>query len=391
MGIFSKKKVKSELVLVFDIGSSSVGGELFMMQAGSAPKILFSLREQIPLEDELSPDKLVTSTVKALKLVASTICMKGLGVPKKIHCVLSSPWYASQSRVIKLEKNTPFIFTTKLADSLIQKEIALFQEEYVLKGHSKEKIRAIELKNMKTLLNGYVTHMPQNQKTKELEMTIFVSMCEEDFLVKVEQTIKTHFNVKEIKFSSFIMAAFTVARDMFVNKESFLLVNIGGEVTDISMIKKDAVKESISFPAGRNFIIRGVASGLKGTSLSQAKSYLSLYKDGHMSDASLKKVEPAIDKIKNAWLTKFQEAISNLTNDISVPATVFITVDHTLIDFFSEIIKTEEFNQYTLTESKFRVVFLGVQALHGIALFDGEINRDAFLIIESIYINNFLS
>jgi len=117
---------------------------------------------------------------------------------------------------------------------------------------------------------------------------------------------------------------------------------------------------------------------------------LSLYKDGHIADTSLKKVESVISKVKNTWLAKFQEAISNLTNDISIPATVFITVDHSLVDFFSEIIKTEEFNQYTLTESKFRVVFLGIQALHGIAIFDGEVNRDPFLIIESIYINNFL-
>ncbi|MDQ3076154.1 MAG: hypothetical protein M3Q34_03440 [bacterium] len=390
MGIFSKKQVKSELALVFDIGSSSVGGALFLMQDTGVPKIIFSVRELIPLEEELNPDRLLSSTIKALKIVASTICMKGLGSPKRIYCVLSSPWYASQTRVIRLEKNTPFVFTTKLADNLIQKEIALFQEEYIIKGHNDEKIRAIELKNMKTLLNGYVTHMPQNQKGKELEMTIFLSMSEEDFLVKVEEAIKTHFNVKEIKFSSFVMASFTVARDMFVNKESFLLVNIGGEVTDISMIKKDAVKESISFPAGRNFIVRGVASDLKDSSLALAKSYLSLYKDGHMSDTSLRKVEPSINKVKDAWLTKFQEAISNLTNDISIPATVFITVDHDLVEFFSEIIKTEEFNQYTLTESKFRVVFLGVQALHGIAVFDTEVNRDPFLIIESIYINNFL-
>jgi cell division ATPase FtsA len=388
VGIFSKSKVSNDLALVFDIGSSSVGGAFFVMEKNGAPKILFSVREQIPIEEELTPDKLFHATIAALKIVASTICMKGLGNPSKIHCVLSSPWYASQTRVIRLEKDTPFIFTEKLADSLIQKEIVVYEEEYVSKEH-KDKIRAIELKNMSVTLNGYPTRTPENQKARELEMTIFISMSEENFLAKVEDTIMTHFNKRDIKFSSFAMAAFTVARDMFVNKESFLLVNIGAEITDISMIKKDTLKESISFPHGRNFIIRGLANALT-IPLPLAKSYLSLYKDGHMSDANLAIIEPMLTKIKDEWLTKFEEAISNLTNDISIPSTVFITVDHELVDFFSNIIKTEEFNQYALTESKFRVVFLGVQALHGIAIFDTNVTRDPFLIIESIYINNFL-
>ena len=390
-GIFSKlfQKNRDELVLLFDVGSSSVGGAFFVMQSSGAPKIIYSNRESIVLENELDPDKFLDSTIKALKTVTSNLCVKGVGSPSRVFCVLSSPWYAAQTRTIKLEKNVPFIFTNKLADSLIQKEISLFKEEYKIKDHETDTIRPIELKNMKTILNGYPTTLPNNQKIKELEMTVFISMAGEDILKRIEETINLHFHLKTIKFSSFAMASFAVARDIFINQENFLLVNIGGEVTDISMIKKDSVKDSISYPSGRNFIIRGIASDMK-CALSEAKSYLSLYKDGHMSEESLQKFEPVITKYKTQWLKKFQEALSNLTNDISIPSTIFITVEHDLVEFFSEIIKKEQFSQYSLTESKFKVVFLGNQVLHGIAVFEQEINRDPFLIIESIYINRFL-
>jgi hypothetical protein len=348
------------------------------------------MREPIPLEEEISIDKLITLTVKTLNVVVSKICMMGLGRPSRMYCVLSSPWYASQTRVLKLEKNTPFIFTEKLADSLIQKEIALFKEEYKEKdSHPDNQIRPIELKNMKTVLNGYDTLRPLNQKAKVLEMTIFASVSQEQILKKVEETIERHFHSREIRFSSFVMSSFTVARDMFVNQDNFLLINIGGEVTDISMIKKEIIQESVSYPAGRNFIIRNVAKGL-GVSLVEAKSLISLYKDGHMADVTEKKAEEVISSIKTRWLKKFQESLSNLTNDISIPATIFITVDQDLAEFFSNIIKTEEFNQYTLTESKFRLIFLSTSALHGIATFEEDAIRDPFLIIESIYINRFL-
>lgn len=388
--IFSKSKNQGELVLVFDIGSSSVGGALFYMQETGAPKIIYSTREPISLEKELNIDNFFSLTIKALKVVAGKVCMKGGGAPNRIFCTLSSPWCASQIRTIEYERNTPFIFTSKFADELIQKELAIFNNEHSIKEGGENKIRPIEMKNMQTILNGYPTVSPYNQKAEKLEMTLFISMGEEEILKKIEDTIHIHFHNKTIKFSSLVMSSFTVARDMFVNQKNFLLINIGGEITDISMIKKDSIQESVSYPIGRNFVMRELTYKLK-CSIDEATSYLSLYKDGHMSDAHLRKIEPIIDNIKAEWLDKFQVSLSTLTNDISIPATIFITVDQDVVDFFSEIIKTEQFNQYTLTESKFRVIFLGTEALHGIVSFaDDHIPHDSFLIIESIYINHFL-
>ncbi|KKR79884.1 MAG: hypothetical protein UU24_C0001G0043 [Candidatus Nomurabacteria bacterium GW2011_GWA2_40_9] len=387
----ASSKNNGELVLVFDIGSSSVGGALFYMGKRDIPKIVFSMREPIPIEEELDIDRFLFLTLKALKLVAGTICMKGYGAPKRIFCILSSPWYASQIRIVRLEKETPFTFTNKLADELIQKEIIITEEEYLVKNERTEnKVRPIELKNMKTILNGYATPTPLNQKAKVLEMNIFVSMSGDNILNKIEESIQQNFHGPTIKFSSFMMASFTVARDVFVNQDNFLLINIGGEVTDIAMIKKDVLRESVSYPAGSNFIVRGVANQLK-CNIDEAKSYVSMYKEGHIEANILKKIDPVMAKLKTQWLKKFQESLSNITNDISIPATIFITVDPSLADFFSDIIKTEEFNQYSLTESKFRVFFLSTQALHGIVVFDTDTNRDVFLIIEAIYINNFLS
>lgn len=390
MGIFSKPKEEKELALVFDIGSSSVGGAVFEIQKGGIPKIILSIREPITLEEKIDTNRFLFLTIKSLEVVASRICLMGIGKPSKIFCVLSSPWYASQTRIIKLEKNTPFVFTSKLADDLIKKEVGLFEEEHLAKfSDTDNKIRIIEFKSMKTMLNGYETPNPFEKKAKKIEMTVFISMSGEKVLKKIEETIFRHFHSVEIKFSSFVMASFAVARDMFIKQEDFLLVDIGGEITDIAMIKKNILGDSISYPLGPNFIIRKVADSLK-CSLSEAKSLVSLYKDGHATESTEKKLEPVISKLETEWLKGFQESLVNLSDDISVPATIFITVDQDLADFFSKIIKTEQFNQYTLTESEFHIIFLGTQTLHGITAFNDNINRDPFLIIESIYINRFI-
>ena len=390
MGIFSGPKEKDELALVFDIGSSSVGGALFWTQKSGIPKIIFSIREPIALEEELNIDRFLSLTLQSLGVVANKFHKAGLGAPKKIFCVLSSPWYVSQTRKIRLEKNTPFTFTSKLADSLIQKEINIFEEErladYV---RNDSKVRVIEIKSIKTILNGYTTDQPLNQKTKEVEITVFISISPEQILDKMANVISQHFKHKDMEFSSFVITSLAVTQSVFTDQEDFLLVDIGGEMTDISMIKKNVLRESISFPIGPNFIIRGVASVLHCT-LDEAKSLISLHKDGHMDYRTKQKLEPVISELKKYWLKKFQESLANLSNDISMPATIFVTVDQDLEDFFSETIQTEQFSQYTLTESKFKVTFLNPQALHGIAFFKENIIRDPFLIIESIYINHYL-
>ena len=390
MRIFSKKKEKEKLILVFDIGSSSVGGVLFVAQKSGVPKIVFAIREPITLEKNINIDRFLSLTIKSLDIVASKIYTAGVGVPAEIFCVLSSPWHVSQTRVIKLEKNTPFIFTSKLADSLIQKEIALFEEEHSTKYlHTGNPVRSIEFKNIKTMLNGYETPNPLNQKAKELEMTIFISISPKQILNKIEKIIERYFYCKQIKFSSFTLASFIIVRDMYINQENFLLIDIGGEVTDVSMVKKNILHGSISFPLGYNFIIRGIASA-SHSSLNEAKSFISLFKNEHAIESVTKKLSLIVSKLKTEWLQKFQESLANLSNDISIPSTIYMAVDKNLADFFYQTIETEQLNQYTLTESKFKVIFLDLDVFYGKVIFEKNIIRDPFLIIDSIYINRFL-
>lgn len=378
------------MVLVFNIGSSSVGGALFWAQSSGIPKIIFSVREQVIIEEKIDIDRFLLLTTQALEIVVNKIYKAGLGAPSKIFCVLSSPWHVSQTRIISLKKNTPFVFSTKLADDLIQKEIKLFEEERLAKFMSVgNSVRTIELKNIQTMLNGYETAQPLDKKAEELEMTIFISMSGEQVLKKIENTIGKHFHLSPIKFSSFMLASFTVVRDMYLKQENFLLVDIGGEVTDISMTKKNVLRESTSFPLGRNFLTRRVAFGL-GCTLDEASSLISLFKDGHAEESTAKKLASMMDGLRAEWLKQFQESLANLSHDISIPATIYIAIDKDLADFFSDTIKTEQFNQYTLTESKFEVIFLSTELLHGIAAFEESVIREPFLIIDSIYINRFL-
>ncbi len=360
-----------------------------MTQKSGVPKIIFSVTEPIPVGEVVESNRFLSLMTKSLQIVADKVYHAKLGAPSRIFCVLSSPWYMSQTRTISLKKNTPFIFTAKLAEELVQKEIKIFEEERSAKYMNMDNLfRTIELKNIKTILNGYETSQPLNQKAKELEITIFISTGGEQVLKKIEDTIGKYFHFKSINFSSFAMASFTIVRDINTKGEDFLLVDIGGEITDVFMIKKNALCESISFPLGRNFLTRGVVAGLNCT-LDEANSFISLLKDGHAEGKFDKEVTPIINKLRSEWLLTFQKSLADLSSDISIPSYIYVTIDKEMADFFSETIKTEQFNQYTLAESKFEVVFLNTVMLHGIVAFEEPVIRESSLIIDSIYINRF--
>ncbi len=390
MGIFSRNTGGEKLILVFDIGSSHVGGALFMTDQSGVPKILKVVREPITLQKTLDVERFLASTVKSLDIVASKIYKSGLGLPKEIFCVLSSPWHISETRVIRLEKNTPFIFTSKMADALIQKEIALFEEAYLAKySDALSPVKSIEFKNIRTMLNGYETPSPLNQAARELEMTIFFSISPEQILKQTEETVRKYFFFKSIRFSSFTLASFVTIRDIFSNNEDFLLIDIDGEVTDICMTKKNLLRESISFPLGHNFLTRKAATLLK-TPTAEAKSLVTLYQNGHAGDDVAKKIEQVMNKLKAEWLVKFQESLANLSNDISIPSTIYLSVDKDEASFFRKTIEDEQFNQYTLTQSKFKIITLDLETFHGMVAFKSDTVRDPRLIIDSIYINRFL-
>lgn len=290
-----------------------------------------------------------------------------------------------------MERNTPFVFTEKLANGLIQKEKNIFeQENRVLYNGVDNKVRTIEIKNIRTMLNGYDTANPLNQSGKQLDMTMFISMSGEQVLGKIEEIIGQYFRFERIQYSSFVLASFSVVRDMYAKSENFLLLDIGGEVTDISMIKKNILRESTSFPLGRNFLIRGVAESLSCT-IDEASSLVSLFKDGHAEEKVEEKLAPIMSYLRTEWLKRFQDSLANLSHDISIPAAIYIAIDKDLADFFAETIRSEQFNQYTLTASKFEITFLGTETFHSIAEFNESVIREPFLIIDSIYNNRFLT
>ncbi|MCF7833828.1 MAG: hypothetical protein K9L98_02845 [Candidatus Pacebacteria bacterium] len=359
--------MNKDVSLFLDIGSSSVGATLVKTE-NKIPRIIFSIREPIKIFENPDMDILSGHTLKSLSILLNKVRAKKMESPSKIQCILASPWYISEFRKIIFKKNTPFIFSNKMASDILKKEVEVFKKEkYELYGDLENgEVLPIEMKTLKTTLNGYSTDTPYNQKARELKMEIFISLGSKMFIQKIKDTVEEQLPEREIKFSSFAFHSFTSARDMFP-KENFILLAVGGEISDILLVKNGSMNALSSFPVGSNHFIRQV-SNTNNISFTEATSLINRYNEGHASNNVIANLVQDINIFENSWLSSFEKNLYEHTEDIALPYIVFVSAESGLSNLFTNMVSNERVNQYAWTENKFKVSHLPMEMLKNLSI-----------------------
>ncbi len=401
--MFFSKKPEKETILILDIGNGSVGGSLVEVHEHGHPKIFYSHREPYPIQSEKDSKTLLESMTRLLSSVLSDIhtnaiphadfLMHGKQKIRDIYCVFSSPWYMSQTKTLKIEKNTPFTVSKKFVEEVVNNEEKIFRSalENGNYGHVfKGPVRVIEHHIIETRINGYGLDSPIGKSGKTFEISLFTSVVAEEIIAKVEKEIHKHFNYKESHFNSFSLVSFSTVRDLYPGEESFMFLDITGEVTDVSITRKNVLLETISFPLGRASLIRKLSKNI-GVSPALAISYIRLYSEkGLTADASTK-LTRALESFGREWSDYFHKAILELCRDIALPKKIFFTADHDTAEFFSKLIMNEKTVPSSeadkIIEEEFSVTYLDLSKLHSVVDLGPRGGKDEFIALESIFFN----
>ena len=377
----NKKKVKKTGLLV-DIGSSSVTAAFVVFENNISTIHSIEITDIDILSDltyvrfEKEMQKaLATSLNKILKTVTSPLDF--------INVCFASPWFASQVRVAKLVRPTSFIASKTVLDDMVKRELKAFEEEEIkTKSVSGDAVRVIESQTIQVSLNGYDVRDPIGMSAKELELTIFLSIASERTLKDIEDAISRVY-AAPVMFSSFLSMTYLVARDFFPHQDDYILVDIGGEVTDISLVKKNGLQQSFSFPCGKNFIIRRLSECLK-RSIPESETLWTLHFENKTNGKVKEMCEDVLLAAKNEWQTMFQKALFTASKDLYIPSTILLTVDDDVSEWFSDTIKNEQFHQSLLSGREFKIIPLNSALFHDILLFGPNVVRNSSIMIESI-------
>lgn len=380
-------------IIIFDIGSSSIGGAFVSINGTQQPEIIFSIRRNIPFQEKLNFQRFLDSMIKTLEEMFDVLQKAGGGVRvDHAFCILASPWYASQTRLVQYKQQTPFIVTEKGLSKLIDREIALFRESKLF-ARSKVGDTApviMESKNIQMKLNGYEARNPYGKSVSELEIALYLSMIPANIFTSINESIVKYWHTPPVHFSSFSFTAFDTIRDIFTEESSFLFIDISGEVTDISLAKNNVLLESISFPTGKNSLIRAIVKNMHA-SPATAISEMNMYLEGESTLDHGRQIEEILTKEIMEWKIFFEDALSQFATEFPIPRTIFYTADENVSEWFEDAIKNADFSRFSPEDGKFAVRSLGSAFLSKFIKVLEPDFRDPFLAIETIFANKYNS
>lgn len=398
MAFHSSEKKEEILAAVFDIGSGSVGGALVRIDKEKAkrkfnpfslafepasekkPEILYAARTPIRVRGEFNSASFLLGAEKALAETAGKLQNARLGAPKKVFAFLAAPFYAGQTRIVKYKKSSPFSVTEKLYSDLIQKEIKNFKS---LEALSAQGSRLLEESVTLIKLNGYQVKDPFGKRAKELEIALFISVAPEEALSRIEYRIRKIFNL-DIIFHSFLFSSFVAARDIYGEK-NFLFLDIAGEITDLALVKDDRLEESISFPWGRNHLIRAISR--KFTSdIYESEALLSLYVKGCLDKDICGRLEEAMGEESREYLRHLRDSLEEIAPRGGIPSKIYFTSDDDIAGWLKGVMARDEFVNYRASKNKINVIMIGSAELSSLVLCKDEAERDPFLMLEAFFI-----
>lgn len=358
--LFSSTK-KERLVAVFDVGSGSVGGAIVKLPKEGEidkkrPEIISSVRFDIKSKSDYKVDfeSFTKDMLNALGKTANSLFNLKIGAPNEIFCMLASPWYDSEIKTIKESNLKKIKIDNNFIDRLTKKETEIIAKEYNYRFPLvKDKRLVIEQYVSSFILDGILTSNPFNKKARNIEMSLVVSASPKELIGRIKEVIKKSFSTEKIDFMSFASASYLAIRDNFeVNKDTYFLVDIAGQTTDLVAVEKGFIKAFKSFPFGSNNLYRYLANKFN-LDKRDAKNLFNLYLGGNLSLAMHKKTYNEISFFEQTWARKLDEKIEEIKEQgIKTSRNFFVTADDNFKDWFTDVIYMAEKDDTLIDENR---------------------------------------
>ncbi len=340
-------KGKQRVYAVYDISSSSVAGAHVLAHTTDKGSItatfLASVRIDAPLQEDMEIKRFVDDTVKHLEMVVTRIGKADVHHPTSIQLVLASPWYRSQTRTIVYKKETPFVCTQKLIDSLVDTEIKyILEHEEGSFGVFGKESTIVEKQISAVTLNGYATTVPIGKRAEELELSVAITIAPKPILDKFTDVLRRAYGTRPISFTTSPHTTFVTLRDRGLITDAAVIIDVGEEVTDIAFIKEGILLYQHSFPVGTYGLYRSLLTTGTHTAL-EAVAILESYRLGSLSPNESKAAERAITEYSAQWQAGFRQVLDEKVYGCCMPAHCILTVDPRFETLLKTIITTDPF------------------------------------------------
>ena len=221
-----------------------------------------------------------------------------------------------------------------------------------------------------------------------------------------EKEIQKFFVHTPLRFATSPLVVFKVLNDIIDSKEGFLIMDIGGETTEINLIRNNALEQSASFPTGNNLLFRKVVVALN-TFLKEASSIVRGLCQSHRTLESSDKIAAAIKDSVGEWRDSLKSSLKRHGARKSASSKYFCNRRRSGLQiFFFWYFENSDFSEFTILRKPFVAQKINPEWL---TLYFNPISsmtqssqnfkkcetgdyqhKDIMLMIEAVYANKFL-
>jgi len=359
----SNKKDEFKIVGIIDLGSAQVSGAIVKLkQDREIESVLAQTDEKITYQELPDFPHFWEKTKQAIQTALKELKGGATVQPEKIFIFLASPFFQSQTKVIKAQNPT--------ASKITQNYLADLLKQADNQDNLSKNTVILEDKIMQTKLDGYLTTWPLGQVTKTIVLNRFLSWADKDLLVNLRDLLKAEYAQAPVVFNSFSFVTYDIFKDFLPDKD-FLLLDTGNEITDVLVVKDNVLAEHFSFPKGKNYLIREVAKVL-GTVPAEAESALTLYTSSQANPQLKMRLEPVLTSIAQLWQADFKKTLTHAIETTFLPETVYLIGDDPIDNLFVQFIDWADLNDTTLSNHKLTAIFVEKLLADGLAHLTGQ-------------------
>ncbi len=383
---FTKKQKPGILKLIIDIRSSSIGGALVVHEENKEPLIIYSTRNYIFLDKLENLDTFFTKILSGLDKVLENIEKEGIkrnavkfsdNHVSEVWCAFSSPWYKSKIKNFEINDGKPVKFTSKLLNHVLEQEAESNKKDI-------DEV-SIEKKIISVFMNDYEIANPFEKIADKIMVSFYSSNIATKTELAVKDRISSKFNTNNIKFCSHPLVIISVIKKLFHSVSDFLFIDVGGETTDIGLLRAGKLEDLITIPVGTHHFLRKLISEYS-FDLAAASSHLNLLFNHKLDDIASTRSMAVINKVKSEWFSIIKNALENKWVKEVTPSLIFLTADTDVNNLLKDIILSKEFYVDCLKINKEPVLqILNRNSIPNLCNQDTDVRQDPVLSLVSTF------
>lgn len=344
-------------ILVVDIGTATVNGFLVRASPGRTPEILSSKRLDLKLGEDLDFGRVWRQVKTALRDLAVSLKGDWRGQHlDTVFAVLSSPWYVSQSRLVHMEPQEEFFVTERILADLVREEEELFKKKMQERlSLAPGELVLLESNVMKTALNGYRVRSPFKKKARFFDMAVYTSLARKEVVENISEIFRQAWREADVKIHSEPIVLFQALQGALDFEEGFLLLDVGGEITEIFLMRGFMIENVATFPRGGNFLARRLAARL-GVSPQEATGFLKVQGRGDAKESLKNALSSSLEDGSSQWADFFSKALTEISRVGYLPPTLVFLGGGAGIDALKAKTESESLSKFTILGKPFRTL-----------------------------------